>query len=157
MCLEPSHELALIGAEPPRVPGDLERYQNKNLGPEAKQQLCYQNKALPWLQGWRLKGPGLRWGVSTWVMPSVGMELESRLGQGGALYSELGWKYLELALLFLSRDSLAHVRIHAKPEMDRLWPSWAQAPEGRVWCSLPLHPEKHLEQSTHSMGASECI
>lgn len=55
--------------DPTRVPGDLERYQNRNLGPEAKQQLCYQNKASPWLQGWRRKGPGLRWGVSTQVMP----------------------------------------------------------------------------------------
>lgn len=42
-----------------RVTGDLERCRNRNSGPEAKQQLCYQNEVSSWLGGWVGKWSGL--------------------------------------------------------------------------------------------------
>lgn len=88
-------------------------------------------------------------------MPSVGVELESRLGQGGTLYAELGWKFLGLSLFFLIGLALAHVRMHSRTEMDCLRLSWAQALGGRTCCSSLLHAEKYPEQSLPLVCAGE--
>lgn len=54
---------------------------NRSSGPEATQQLWYQNEASSWLGVWVGKGSGLvRQGESSHVVSSVGTELEPRPG-----------------------------------------------------------------------------
>ena len=84
---------------------------------------------------WGLDGEGvwigLRWGVSSHVMPSVGTELGSTLGQ--AVLCMLSWDGESTGsyVFFSAEKGLAHLRMHSQTELDCLRPNWAQALGGQ--------------------------